>query len=54
MAKPLKRRRPFGKSPTFSFQTRKLRGVPDETKEQREQMEKAKAEWLAKNRPTRK
>lgn len=55
MPRLLKRnRRTHSKSPTFSFATRRLRGVPEETKEQREQMERAKAEWLAKHKPTRK
>lgn len=50
MGHPVKRRK-FHKSPTFTFGTRKLQGVPPETPKERSEMERLKAEWLKKHRP---
>lgn len=51
MPRPLSRKKSAAraKTPSFSFSTRRLRGVKPETEAEREDATRMKREWLAKN-----
>lgn len=51
MGTPVKRRKKFGKSPTFTFSTKALRGIKPDTPEERNQKEIAKKKWFDAQKP---